>query len=77
MNWKDAKLRRRLSRVLSTAAVVGGLLSIFPWFYYYNNLPRSPQPDVGRVYSANMHAGGAYIAGFAMCAVDGIGTQGR
>lgn len=55
MKWKHSKLRQRVARVLSAAAIVGGLLSLYPWFYYYGNLPRSPQPDVGRVYPINMH----------------------
>ena len=60
MKWKDANLRQRAARVLSAAAVVVGLLSLYPWFYYYDNLPRSPQPDVGRIYAMNMHGVVAY-----------------
>ena len=55
MKWKEANLRQRIARVLSAAAVVGGLLSLYPWFYYYDILPRSPQPNVGRTYPINMH----------------------
>jgi hypothetical protein len=46
--------------VLSVAAVVSGLLSIYPWFYYYENLPSSPQPAVGRIYPVNMHGATKY-----------------
>lgn len=55
MKWEDANLRQRVARVLSAAAVIGGLLSLYPWFYYYDNLPRSPRPEVRRVYPINMH----------------------
>ena len=55
MNWKGAQLRRRVSFLLSRAALVCGLLSLFPWSYYYENLPHSPQPAVRRVYPVNMH----------------------
>lgn len=55
MNWKEANFRQRVARVLSVAAVVGRLLSIYPWFYYHDNLPSSPHPAAGRVYPVNMH----------------------
>lgn len=62
MRWKDANLRQRVARVLSVVAVVGGLLSTYPWFYYYENSPSSPQPAVGRVYPVNMHGAIKYAS---------------
>ena len=62
MIGRATRFRWRLSRIISFAALLGGLLSVFPWLYYYENLPRYPQPASGRVCPINMHGVIAYAS---------------
>jgi hypothetical protein len=49
---------RFLRRVAVAAMLGGGAVLLYltaVWYQYYDMLPRSPQPGVGRVWSVNMH----------------------